>query len=159
MTNDKKNIPCEYNQITKNIFIGTNKCCQQKFAQKLIKKGVSADISLEAERVDTPFGADFFIWIPVIDGFPPTLEEIEFAVNVINKLTKMNKKIYIHCEYGHGRSPTLVAAYFISQGMNAKSAVEKIKKKRPSIKLVEPQLKALEEYDQKVNNKPNEKNN
>jgi len=142
----ENNILCEYNQITENIFIGTNKCCQAKFAKKLIKEKITADISLEAERVDTPFGADFFVWIPVENKTSPTREEFKLGVWVLDGLIKMNRKVYVHCQYGLGRSPTMVAAYFISKGMTVKEAIEKIKEKRPKINLEDCQIKSLEEF-------------
>ncbi len=49
----------EYNYITDGIYIGTNQCCQTHFDQTLKKEGIEADISLEGERIDVPFGVKF----------------------------------------------------------------------------------------------------
>ncbi len=147
---NQDNTPCEYSKITENIFIGTNKCCQSKFAEELVREGITADISLEAERVDTPFGADFFVWIPVKDKTPPTKDEFKLGVWVLDGLIKMNRKVYVHCWLGHGRSPAMVAAYFISKGMTTEKAIEKIKKKRPSIILEKNQIKALKEFENTI---------
>jgi len=148
--NSQNQIPCEYSKITENIFIGTNKCCQAKFAEELVKQGITADLSLEAERVDTPFGADFFVWIPVEDRTPPTQEEFKLGVWVLDGLIKMNRKVYVHCQYGLGRSPAMVAAHFISQGITTEKAIEKIRQKRPAINLEENQIKALEEFENTI---------
>ena len=56
----------EYNNITNGIYIGTNQCCQTHFDEELKKEGITADISLEEDRLDAPFGVDFYVWIPTI---------------------------------------------------------------------------------------------
>lgn len=107
-------------------------------------------MSLEAEEIDSPFGVDFFTWIPVNDHTPPTMDQLEFGVSTLTKLIQMNKKIYVHCKHGHGRAPTMVAAYFISEGAEVSEAVARIKEKRPVIHLEESQVKALGEFKKTV---------
>ncbi|GAF85563.1 unnamed protein product [marine sediment metagenome] len=136
----------EYNQIDDHIFIGTNMCCQTHFDEKLLEKDISADISLEEERLDSPFGAKFFTWIPTKDHTPPDQDQLKFGIDTINSLTKLGKKMYIHCKNGHGRAPSLVAAYYISQGMDVEEAIKKIQSKRKSIHLEGVQIKALEKF-------------
>ncbi|MBI2670779.1 hypothetical protein HYX18_02285 [Candidatus Woesearchaeota archaeon] len=68
-----KHIPFEYNRITDYIYLGTNQCyVKHSFAENLIKKGIEADISLEYESIDAPFGAKYFLWLPVKDHTAPT---------------------------------------------------------------------------------------
>ncbi len=133
----------EYNYITDGIYIGTNQCCQTHFDEKLKQQGIEADISLEGERVDVPFGVQFYVWIPVKNHTAPTNEQLNFGVATIEKLVSMKKKIYIHCQNGHGRAPTMVAAYLIKQGRKVDEAIEFIKSKRPSIHLEEIQKDTL----------------
>lgn len=146
MTNHPQIKQLEYDYITDGIFIGTNQCCQTHFDEKLKQEGIEADISLEEERVDTPFGIDFYTWIPTRDHAPPTPDKLEFGVSVLEKLVAMKKKVYVHCQNGHGRAPTLVAAYLIHQGKTPKEAIDFIKLKRPTIHLEEVQRSALEEF-------------
>ncbi len=136
----------EYNQITENIYIGTNVCCKTHFDNKLLKNGITADISIEGERVDTPFGVEFFLWIPVVDTEPPTQDQLILGVSMLKKSVLLNKKVYVHCRRGHGRAPTVVAAYFISEGYSVEDAIEKIKEKRPVIHLNDPQVSALKTF-------------
>lgn len=70
----------EYNYIINGIFIGTNQCCETHFDEQLKREGITADISLEEERVGAPFGVDFYVWIPVKNHTPPTLDQLEFGV-------------------------------------------------------------------------------
>jgi len=64
----------------------------------------------------------------------------------IDSAVKNKEKIFVYCRLGHGRSPTLVAAYFILQGLSAQEAVAKIKEKRPEIHPVAEQIEALEKF-------------
>ncbi|GIW66501.1 MAG: hypothetical protein KatS3mg095_0399 [Candidatus Parcubacteria bacterium] len=140
-------VPFEYNYIIDGIYIGTNQCCQTHFEEKLLKEGITADISLEEERIDSPFGVEIYVWIPVKDQTPPTQDQLQFGVFVLEKLIAMKKKVYIHCRNGHGRAPTLVAAYLIkNRAMTVNEALEFIKTKRPSIHLSDLQIKALDNF-------------
>lgn len=138
--------PFEYNQITENIFLGTNACCIDHFKTELLEKGITADISLEKERLDASFGVDVFLWLPTIDHTPPTQKQFNTGVDTIASLIKSGYKIYIHCKNGHGRAPTLTAAYLITMGMTADEAIARIKEKRPVIHLEESQIAALHEF-------------
>jgi len=140
----------EYNYITDGIYIGTNQCCQTHFDEGLKKKGISADISLEKERVDQPFGVDFYAWIPVKNRFAPNPKKLDLGVSTIEALVKQKRKIYIHCKNGHGRAPTLVAAYLIKTRKISPTDAEKlIKKQRPSIHLEKVQREALKKFKKK----------
>lgn len=136
----------DYDQIDDNIFIGTNMCCQFGFDRELLSKGVRADISLEEVRIDTPTGVDYFLWLPTIDKNPPAPDKLELGVEVIDFLVKRKIKVYIHCQNGHGRAPTLFAAYLIRKGMKIDDAVSYIKSKRPTIHITNSQLKALKKF-------------
>lgn len=136
----------EYNYIADGIYIGTNQCCRTHFDEKLKQEGIEADISLEEERVDAPFGVSFYVWLPIKNHNAPTHDQLDFGVATIEKLVSMKKKIYIHCQNGHGRAPTIVAAYFIKNGKKVDEAIDFIKTKRPSIHLEEAQKEALGEF-------------
>lgn len=137
----------DYNVIIDGIYIGTNQCCQTHFDDGLVRDGVRADISLEEERVDAPFGVEFYVWIPVKNHAAPTKDQLEFGVSVLEKIIAMHKKVYVHCQNGHGRAPTLVAALLIKQGKTTDEAIELIKSKRPSIHLTDTQKESLKMWE------------
>jgi len=136
----------EYNYITDGIYVGTNQCCQAHFDEKLKSEGIEADISLEEERVDTPFGVEFYTWIPVRNHAAPTQEQLRFGVSVLDELVAMQKKVYVHCRNGHGRAPTMVAAYLIKKGKGVEEAIRFIKTKRPSMHLESVQEDSLRDF-------------
>lgn len=133
----------EYSRITPRIYIGTNFCCTQHFNKELLKMGITADISLEEIRIDTPFGVKSYVWLPVKDHHPPTQYQFDIGVSAIGNAVRDKKKVYVHCKNGHGRAPTLVAAYLISRGMEVREAVKHVKSKRGGVHLTETQIKSL----------------
>lgn len=150
MKNDHSQIKeLEYSYITNGIYIGTNQCCQTHFDERLKKEGITADISLEEDRLDAPFGVDFYVWIPVKNHASPAPDQLEFGVATLEKLVAMEKKIYVHCKNGHGRAPTLVSAYLIRQGRSPEEAEAFIKSRRSTMHLEEVQRNALQEFSRK----------
>ena len=143
----------EYNKITPYISIGTNMCCQAHFKSELIKKGIKADISLEEIKIDHPFGVDYYLWLPTKDHFAPTQKQLLIGANFINDLINKKIKVYLHCQRGHGRAPTLTAAYFILTGKTTEQAINLIKKKRPVIHPDKKQIAALKKFEKNLKNK------
>jgi dual specificity MAP kinase phosphatase len=128
----------EYAQITDQLFVGTNACCRMHFAQELLAKGVSADISLDDAAVDQPFGVTAFLWLPTPDHQPPSPVAATTGASMLHILAQNGQKTYVHCKNGHGRAPTLVAAHLIiHQGLSADTAMDLLRDKRPSVH-VEP---------------------
>lgn len=140
----------EYSQITTYIYIGTNMCCESDFARSLLKKGIKADISLEEGKVDQPFGVDYFLWLPTKDHTSPTLKQLEVGTDFIKNLVHQRIKIYVHCRQGHGRAPTLVAAYLAREGMDVEKAFHCIKKKRQAIHPNRKQIVAVKKFIKKI---------
>lgn len=150
MSKDQHQTPhgLDYNQITDNIYIGTNMCCQTHFDEKLKEVGIKADISLEEEHIDAAYGVEIFLWLPTKDNTPPDLKQLELGIEVLNKFENTGTKVYVHCRFGHGRAPTLVAGYLIKEkDMSVDEAIEFIKAKRPVIHLEESQITALRKIE------------
>ncbi len=145
----------DYSQVTDEIFIGTNMCCQYGFSKELLSKGVRADISLEQDRTDAPEGVDYFLWLPTANGTAPNPKDFEIGAKFLDFLISNKIKTFIHCRSGHGRAPTLFAAYLISRGMSVQDAINLIAAKRPTIHLTELQLKALNEFKTNTLNQVN----
>lgn len=136
----------DYDQIDDEVFIGTNMCCQLGFDRELLTKDVRADISLEEVRVDAPMGVDYFLWLPTKDNEPPMPDKFILGVQTLDFLISRKIKVYIHCKNGHGRAPTLFAAYLIKKGMAIDEAVKYLQSKRPAIHLSTAQFEALNSF-------------
>ena len=142
-------IEFEYTLVHPCIYIGTNQCCIMDFKKELLRKGVRADISLENDRVDTPKGVRYFLWLPTKDNTPPSAHQLELGVSFIRGLVARKIKMYVHCRQGHGRAPTLVAAYLISTGMTTDQSIAYLKKRRRVIHLNTKQVKSLRAFERK----------
>jgi protein-tyrosine phosphatase len=142
----------DYSQITNEVFIGTNMCCQVGFSKELLSKGVRADISLEQDRTDAPEGVDYFLWLPTENKKAPSPGALESGVKFLDFLISNKIKTFIHCKNGHGRAPTFFAAYLISKGMSVQDAIKSMTLKRPIIGLSEYQIRALNEFKASISN-------
>ncbi len=139
----------EYSHITTRIWIGTNRCCTTHFSHALRRLGITADVSLEAEQLDAAYGTTCFLWLPVRDHHAPTPVQLRVGIHALAALVATGQRIYIHCKNGHGRAPTLVAAYLIaSEGLTVAQAVARIRTRRPRIHLEPIQLRALRRFAQ-----------
>lgn len=139
-------IQMEFSEITDFIHVGTNACCQSHFDERLIKIGIKADISLESERLDAPWGIKYFLWLPTVDHTAPSIEALALGVQMIHFCVTNKIKLFIHCKNGHGRAPTLLAAYFISQGRAVDQAIADIRKKRREIHIEPVQEARLRQF-------------
>lgn len=137
----------DISQITEFVYLGTNLNHLETSHMEILKNiGITAEIDLENERQKQAPGVDVYLWLPVENYTAPTHEQLEAGVTLIDLMEKHKKKVYVHCALGHGRSPTLVAAYLISKGKSVEDAIETIKAARPEIHLEEVQLTALRAY-------------
>lgn len=126
-------VKMSYNRIDDLTYAGNNMCCQTHFEMELLSKGITADISLEAERLDNPQGVKYFFWFPWIEDTAPNLELINLALDVLEGLARRNIKTYIHCKNGHGRTTTFLTAYFMRKnGINADESLKIVTGRRPS---------------------------
>lgn len=141
-----------YNKITPYIYLGSNSCCIIHFKKELLAQGITADISMEQERIDQPEGVDFFLWLPTVDHTAPSMKQLVTGVDCITSLLKQKVKMYLHCKNGHGRAPSMLAAYFISQGMTVDEALETIARKRSEIHLENVQVKQLQKFETMIHN-------
>lgn len=146
----KHGVQVEYSKITNYIYLGSNECCETFFKKKLLAQGIQADISLEIEKLDQPHGVNYFLWLPTPDKQPPTAKQLELGVSFMEELIANRIKMYVHCKYGHGRSPTLVVAYFVAHGsLSLQAAIDFVKAKRPEVHFNAQQLAGLRAFAQK----------
>lgn len=126
----------EYSRVGEGVLLGTNACCREHFEKMLLEHGVTADISLEGERVDHPYGIDVYLWLPTPDHQAPARAKVEVGIGVLKHLLALGRTIYVHCKNGHGRAPTFYAAYLIAtEGLSPEEAVARIKAARPGVHL------------------------
>src|SRR5919109_3245231 len=78
--------------------------------ERLQGQGVGAVVNLCAERQDDwcklQAAQMEYLWLPVLDAFPPTLEQILQGVTWMEEQIHAGRMVYIHCAAGVGRSAT-----------------------------------------------------
>lgn len=125
----------EISKITDNIFVGTSMCCTRHadyHSKRMKELEIYAGIDLRKEFDESPHFLEVYLKLPVEDTYPPSPFQTKIGVDLIDNVVKDGKKVYIHCQVGHGRSPTLAAAYFIvKEGLSAENAIAKVKAGRP----------------------------
>lgn len=138
----------DFSQISEYIYLGADMCCRGDHYDYLCKTmGIKADIAIIEEQLETPsLLLREFLWMPVKDKTAPTMTQLEVGVGFIDACVRNKQKVFVHCRLGHGRSPTVLAGYFVFRGMKVEGAVGEIKKARQEIHLEKIQLEVLEKY-------------
>lgn len=145
----------DYSVVTEQIIIGSDFCKMgvcKIHGEEFKKLGVTSEINLSIENNELPPKEleESYTWLPVVDGHAPSQSQLDIGTSTMNDVLKSGKKIYVHCKNGHGRSPTLVAAYMIRfEGKTPQEAEELVKQKRPEIHIEETQLTALKEFERR----------
>jgi len=118
--------------------------------ERLRRQGVGAVVNLCAERADNPHRLQAaqmdYLWLPVADTYPPTVEQIVQGLAWIEERVYAERKVYIHCAAGMGRSVTLLACWYLyACGMSVPQVLEFLKRRRPQVALTRRQVRRVEE--------------
>lgn len=115
----------------------------------LRQQGVEVLVSLTEEPLPRGWVNEaglMVVNVPVPDMEAPTLRQLEHAVQTIAKANASGLAVAVHCDAGLGRTGTILAAYFVHQGLAPREAVAKVRQIRPgSIETVE-QERVLETF-------------
>lgn len=136
----------KYSKITENIYLGAR---LSRIGVYLLRfQGISSVLNLQDERSNVNYRHKIhsYAYIPIIEFDSPTMLNFEKGIQFINDEVNKGNKVYVHCAEGIGRAPTMVSAYFISQGLTVDEAVNKISKIRPFINILDNQFKSLKNF-------------
>ena len=142
-----------YHRITDHIYLGPQ---HGKLGKRwLAKAGITASVNLRTVHSDTDHGLTFgeYCHLPTNDGEPPTQEQLARGVDFIRRVIDNGGRVYIHCQTGLGRAPTLAAAFLISEGFSIDRARGLISSVRPFTNLTSTQLEALAVFERAFVNK------
>jgi protein-tyrosine phosphatase len=117
--------------------------------------GVSAILSLQEEHEAPPPTArarQELLWerVPLADSQAEVAigqQGLARAVETLQRWRADGQQVYLHCQHGVGRAPTVAAAYLIAEhGLSLGDAVTRVKRARPAANFSAQQLGALSAY-------------
>lgn len=141
-----------YHKIDENLFLGGRLFWFQ--VKKIEQDNIDVIFDLTAEFWETKRVRDGFIYktVPIMDTFGVTQDRLIDGVNFINSFINKNKKIYIHCAYGHSRSLLFLIASIMKKDGNKdwEGIFKEIKKIRKKTHLTSVQIKTLVEFSKNI---------
>lgn len=138
--------PARFTEITPHLHVGGQYL--RWGLPKLMERGITAVVNMRDEFDDARAGIapDEYLHLPTVDNTPPTLADLRQGVDFIRQQVEADGRVYVHCEAGVGRAPTMAAAYLIDQGMAPESAWDLLRRQRPFIRPTPTQVKQIQRF-------------
>jgi protein tyrosine phosphatase (PTP) superfamily phosphohydrolase (DUF442 family) len=83
--------------------------------------------------------------IPIRDYAAPSIEQITTFVELVAAAGD-GVRVLVHCEGGSGRTGTMAAAYWITQGLSVRDAIARIRRARPGAIETDEQRAVLHDF-------------
>jgi atypical dual specificity phosphatase len=84
---------------------------------------------------------------PIANGEAPSWEQVRAISAFIDSCRIRRLPVGVFCEAGLGRTGTVIAAYLMEKGMNAREAISFVRSKEPSAVETVQQIEFLEEFE------------
>lgn len=111
--------------VTENIVIGRAPMSYDDL-DYLKNQGINGIVNLCGEfsdlhELEEQAGFEVF-WLPTPDETAPALDAMEKGLEWLDEAVYLDKKVFVHCRHGIGRTGTFVTAYLLRRGFNLKKA-------------------------------------
>ncbi|MBO3769754.1 MAG: dual specificity protein phosphatase family protein [Thermoproteota archaeon] len=87
-----------------------------------------------------------YVYSPIRDFQAPELNQLKKLIEWIESKVEANKPVLVHCRAGIGRTGTIIAAYLVKKGYEAKDAITTVRKFIPLALEVDEQVSVVYEY-------------
>ena len=84
--------------------------------------------------------------VPIEDMEAPSQDQLERCVTAIERAHARDMGVAVHCAAGLGRTGTVLAAWFVAQGLSASNAIARVRRLRPGSVETDEQERAVEEF-------------
>jgi protein-tyrosine phosphatase len=84
--------------------------------------------------------------VPMTDRAPPTQKQLKQAVDWVTAELASDRKVYIHCQSGVGRSVCVACAVLVRMGYSLSQAYDVVRRKRPEASISDRQVESLRRY-------------
>lgn len=97
----------------------------------LYQKGIRAILSLTEHPITRFREITFdlfdqlqisYFHIPIPDQFPPTFEQAQDILQIINNMKNQKRPVFVHCNAGIGRTGTILHLYYLAQRKSLEEA-------------------------------------
>ena len=114
----------------------------------VLKQGIKSIVTLTEDSLPQSWLKDVkYMHVPSEDLSAPDIEQIDQAVDFIDKQIQNNEPVMVHCAAGIGRTGTILACYLVKyHKLSANDAIEKVRKERPGSIQSESQELAISLY-------------
>lgn len=138
-----------YSHVAPNVYLG-GKYSARSFG--LFKRwGITGIISMRTGKSPAaPEGIEQ-LSLPTKDWHPPKLKDLRRGVGFMTRHIDKGGSVYVHCQLGEGRGPTMAAAYLITKGFTVDEAIQVLTKYRPVVQPNANQRQRLAEWQEYFN--------
>lgn len=136
-----------YSEITPQLYLGGQ--YSRRGYEILKRRGITGIVSMRMRpRKDFPdLGNVHFLHLPTPDRTAPSMSDLKKGAKFIAHEIDNGGKVYVHCHFGEGRGPSMVAAYLMTTGLTMEAALTQIRAVRGFIGLTKPQMQRMVEFE------------
>jgi len=102
--------------------------------EPILEKGIDTVIDLEGgvdHGVPTEANKFLYVYLPIHDAQMPDMDRLHAVAKLGAELVKRGDRVLSHCGLGLNRSALMAALVLMYLGMDGKTAVERIRQRRP----------------------------